>query len=537
MSALPASPKSATAEPGAPGWREAGTAMLAYLLLVLLAYRGTGLAMVAIWERSATFTHAFLVPPIVAWLVWRQRDVLRQLTPRAVPAMVPLLVVLAFGWWLGDLADVNAVMQLSFTALLVAGVPALLGWQVTRALMFPLAFLFFAVPIGEFMTPVLMQYTADFTVATLRASGIPVYREGLQFVIPSGRWSVVEACSGVRYLMASFMVGSLFGYLNYRSQRRRWLFCVLSLVVPVVANWLRAYLIVLVGHLSDNEIATGVDHLVYGWLFFGIVITALFFIGARWSEPDAPVADRVQAVGGQGGRPSAGRLLVVALAAAAAVVWPAWLQTPENLHAAPPRLALPEAAEPVWRSVEDPITDWQPAILGARATRSGSYAGPDGPGSRVGLHLAYFRQQQEGSKAVSSVNALVDPNDTAWRAEALGAADTAGAPPGVAAAGWRATTVTATGPVTALARPQLLVWRTYWVGGQFVGSDVQAKLLQAWMRLRGEPDDAAIVVIFTDLPADADAAGRARASQRLSAFAAAHQDTLLRVLDDARRQR
>lgn len=534
MSAVPVAHDSAPVAPPAPGWREAGAAMLAYLLLVLLAYRGTGLAMVAIWERSATFTHAFLVPPIVGWLVWRQREVLRQLTPRAVPAMVPVLVLLAFGWWLGDLADVNAVMQLAFTALLVAGVPALLGWQVSRALLFPLAFLFFAVPIGEFMTPVLMQYTADFTVTTLRASGIPVYREGLQFVIPSGRWSVVEACSGVRYLMASFMVGSLFGYLNYRSQRRRWVFCALSLVVPVVANWLRAYLIVLVGHLSNNEIATGVDHLVYGWLFFGIVITALFFIGARWSEADAPVADRVQAVGGSGGRSSAGRLMVVAVAAAAAVVWPAWLQTTDHAPATPPLLALPAAAQPVWRSVDETFTDWRPTTIGARAERSGTYAGPAG---RVGLHLAYFRQQQEGSKAVSSLNAIVDPNDTAWRGEALGAADTAGAPSGVAAAGWRATAVTAMGPGVLASRPQLLVWRTYWVGGQFVGHEVQAKLLQAWMRLRGEPDDAAIVVIFTELPADADAAARAAASRRLAGFAAAHQDTLLRALDDARRQR
>jgi len=216
------------------------------------------------------------------------------------------------------------------------------------------------------------------------------------------------------------------------------------------------------------------------------------------------------------------------------VVWPAWLQTTDHAPATPPLLALPAAAQPVWRSVDETFTDWRPTTIGARAERSGTYAGPAG---RVGLHLAYFRQQQEGSKAVSSLNAIVDPNDTAWRGEALGAADTAGAPSGVAAAGWRATAVTAMGPGVLASRPQLLVWRTYWVGGQFVGHEVQAKLLQAWMRLRGEPDDAAIVVIFTELPADADAAARAAASRRLAGFAAAHQDTLLRALDDARRQR
>ncbi|MBL0150818.1 MAG: archaeosortase/exosortase family protein [Ideonella sp.] len=119
---------------------------------------------------------------------------------------------------------------------------------------FPLGFAFFAVPIGEFALPVLMQWTADFTVGAL----------------------------------ASFMVGSLFGYLNYQSNKRRWIFVGLSLLVPVLANWVRAYMIVMLGHLSNNRLATGVDHLVYGWVFFGVVIMGLFTIGARWAEPPVP---------------------------------------------------------------------------------------------------------------------------------------------------------------------------------------------------------------------------------------------------------
>ena len=73
-------------------------------------------------------------------------------------------------------------------------------------------------------------------------------------MIPSGTWSVVEACSGVRYLMASFMVGTLFAYLNYRSTAPpRWIFVGVSIAVPIVANWLRAYLIVMLGHLSEQQ--------------------------------------------------------------------------------------------------------------------------------------------------------------------------------------------------------------------------------------------------------------------------------------------
>jgi exosortase len=86
-----------------------------------------------------------------------------------------------------------------------------------------------------------MEHTADFTLAALRLTGIPVYREGQFFSIPSGNWSVV--CSGLRYLIASVTVGVLYAHLTYRSALRRALFIAASIVVPIVANWLRAYMI------------------------------------------------------------------------------------------------------------------------------------------------------------------------------------------------------------------------------------------------------------------------------------------------------
>ncbi len=190
-------------------------------------------------------------------------------------------------WLAGDLVAVNAATQLALVSLIVLAVPAVLGWQVTRALAFPLAFLFFAVPIGDFLLPRMMEWTADFTVLALRASGIPVYREGLQFIIPSGAWSVVEACSGIRYLIASVTAGCLFAYLSYQSMLKRAVFIGVAIVVPLVANWVRAYLIVMLGHLSGNTIATGVDHLIYGWLFFGLVIGVIHTgrprAAARWT--------------------------------------------------------------------------------------------------------------------------------------------------------------------------------------------------------------------------------------------------------------
>ena len=146
-------------------------------------------------------------------------------------------------------------------------------------------------PLGEVLVPTLMDWTATFTVAALRASGVPVYQEGNFLVIPSGMWSIVEACSGLRYLIASLMVGCLYAYLSYRSPGRRVAFIAASLVLPIFANWLRAYMIVMLGHLSNNRLAVGVDHLIYGWIFFGLVMVLLLWIGSRWREDDPARSD------------------------------------------------------------------------------------------------------------------------------------------------------------------------------------------------------------------------------------------------------
>ncbi len=265
-------------------WPRTLLLLLATIAWVLFWYWDTAQAMVAIWARSDTYAHAFVVPPISLWLIWRKRKELALLTPEPTLWFILPIGATAFFWLMGELTAVNALTQFALVATLILAIISILGPRVSRAIAFPLAFLLLSVPVGDFMLPKLMEWTAWFTILALRASGIPVYQDGLQFVIPSGNWSVVEACSGIRYIIASVTVGTLFAYLNYVSLRRRLIFIALSFIVPVFANWLRAYMIVMIGHFSGNTLAVGVDHLIYGWVFFGIVIMAMFAIGARWSE-------------------------------------------------------------------------------------------------------------------------------------------------------------------------------------------------------------------------------------------------------------
>jgi exosortase A len=266
---------------------QAFAAVAGVLVAVLAAFAPTTLSMVEIWRRTETFTHGFLVIPVVLGFVWLRRADLARIPVRPARSALPLLLAAGLLWLLGKLSSSLAPSQLAVVAMVPATVAALFGWGWVRALAFPLAFLFFAVPFGEVFVPTLIDWTADFTVAAVAASGVPVYREANNFVIPSGRWSVVEACSGIRYLIASLMLGSLYAWMAYRSTRKRIAFIAAAIAVPLVANWLRAYGIVMLGHLSGNRIATGVDHLIYGWLFRRAATRAQARSGCR-----RPGADR-----------------------------------------------------------------------------------------------------------------------------------------------------------------------------------------------------------------------------------------------------
>jgi exosortase A len=480
-------------------------------LLALVLYRDTLATMVATWSESETFAHGFVVPPIALWLAWRRRADIAALAPTFAPAPSALLVVAAAGvaWLVGEAATVNALRQFALVTMLIALVPAVAGWPLARALMFPLGFLYFAVPFGEFLLPLLMRHTADFTVAALRATGIPVYRDGLEFVIPSGTWSVVEACSGVRYLIASAMGGALFAYLNYRSARRRALFMAFALALPIVANWLRAYFIVLIGHFSGNKLAVGIDHLIYGWLFFGVVIGVMFLVGMRWAEPEAPpvaapagASARATAASWRSAAAGVAALMVLALPPAAA-----W-RAERAVELAAPRLAPPRSLAQLAPADAAALPEWQPAFSRPAASFNQRYAVGLQP---VGLYVGYYRHQGADSKLVSSINMLVRSDDVHWNPVESGqrVLDTPlGAVP-VHAARLRQRVGLGDGA-------EMTLWRLYWIDGAFEASDARAKLRGAWQRLRGRGDDGAALVLYTAAPT------RAAADAALEAFVREH---------------
>jgi exosortase A len=254
-------------------------------MVTLFAFRQTMASMVTIWNGSSTYSYGFVIVPLCALLVWRRRDDLRTLHPTTSLLGLTLFFFSAGLWVAGNVADVQVIQHIALITMLDALVWTFLGNASVRVLRFALLFLFFAVPVGDSLVPLLQQWTAAFTVNALRLSGIPAVQDGLILSTPSGNWQVAEACSGIRYLIASIVIGVLVAGVAYRSWKRRITFLLLSALLPIIANAVRAYGIVVLAYLSGNAIATGVDHVIYGFVFFSLLTAILLTVAFRWSEP------------------------------------------------------------------------------------------------------------------------------------------------------------------------------------------------------------------------------------------------------------
>src|SRR5271166_670018 len=177
-------------------------AMLTFLCLAvaLIAFRETVQAMVTTWLNSRTFSHCVLVFPLSGYMVWRRRQRLAMLRPQPNPWGILVLGALSLTWLLGNIGEVRVLEEFSWIATLTAIIWTVLGTEVLRVIVFPLAFLFFAVPFGVSLIGPLQDVTAWFAVHALTWTGIPAVLEHRLLSVPSSTWTVAEACSGVRYL-------------------------------------------------------------------------------------------------------------------------------------------------------------------------------------------------------------------------------------------------------------------------------------------------------------------------------------------------
>ncbi len=448
----------------ASAWRAHLIALGVATLAILALHAGDAAHMVASWWTSATFNHVLLIPPLLGSLVWQRRDGLAELTPTAWWPGLGLVALGAIASLLGEAGEIALARHAGLVVMLQGAVIACLGPMVARALAFPLAFALFLIPAGEEILPQMQTLTARLAMVLLGWAGVPAELDGIFITTPAGWFEVAEACAGIVFLVAMAAYGALVANLCFRSWRRRIAFMAAALVIPILANAVRAFATIWIAGRIGAERATGFDHIVYGWIFFALVIALIWFAGRPFFDrkPGDPFFNPATLEDGRIGLPPAWIAAATIVLAAAPALW-----------AAPPELvpgpaSLPEVSG--WQRSRG--SDWSPAIPGAAIAR---YADEQG---RV-VDVAVVRLPLDDLPQIA--RAAAGPG-WAWTAEAE------------APSGARADRIASQRRV----REVVSLWR---VGNSAPTSAVGMKLAVMRTRLLGGRPEAAVAMVSSEDPA------------------------------------
>ena len=354
-----------------PAWRRSAAQLALTWLALIAAFAADWAAMLGQWWNSSTYNHILLVPLMIGWLAWQRRAAVITLHPAASRWGLLALLAAMLVWVTGAFSGLNLLRQAGAVGVLPAAVLLLCGPRITVALLFPLAYMAFLVPFGDELVPPLQTITATLTVLLVEASKIPATINGIFIDTPAGLFKVAEACSGVKFLIAMAALGVFVGNVCFRSWKRRATFFVLCLVVPIVANGIRAWATIYIAQSIGAERAGGIDHLIYGWVFFAVVIAAVIGVSWRFFDRaiDAPMVDlaRIEASPVLAWLDRAPIPAKLALLAAALITLGGlnWAQAAQALAAPLPRqVFLP--AVPGWQHTDYyPAAPWEPRAAGA----------------------------------------------------------------------------------------------------------------------------------------------------------------------------
>jgi exosortase A len=495
------------------GRRSTSWIALGVLVLVLgAAYYDSWKTLANTWLTDTTFSHGLLIIPLAVYLAWTKRAELARLPFSPSWVGVVLLVGALSVWLFGRLVHLRVLEHIGLVGALISFVPLVLGTAASRALMFPLGFVCFALPLGKELVPPLMEITADLSVFFLRITGVPVYREGMLLHIPAGTYEVARACSGIKFLTAAVALGAFYAYLNYRSMRKRLIFVGAAIVVAILSNGLRAYLLVLIGHLTDMTFRHDRWHIVLGYVVFGVALLLLFYAGSRYRDDDsAPVSEAAPPVAfgtRAAQRAPAGQLpllglLLLAVTPALARVLLASGGSNENIAV----MAAPVVPLDEWVARDAAGVAWRPQISGGIARVEGSYGRGEGT---VDVFIeVYPVPSADGAEMISYRNSIqADANERLY-------------PDRVIAAGVDGLTDLQVRETRVPGPPARLVWYWYDVAGEIEISPTRAKLAEALTLLK-QGRAAQRVVVLSTVEDTTDAA-----RDRLRGFLAAHQAQLL----------
>lgn len=388
------------------------------------------------WRVMPEYSYAMLLMPFIAcWIAARSTDL-----PPAAPASWLASASLVAGlvaWLVAYKAASSIGQQLLVPLILWTSVWTAFGLPIAARLAAPIACLYFAIPVWEFLVPGMQRLAVLVAETVLGWLGVPVHIDGVLVSIPEGTFQIAEGCAGRRYLIVALAIAGLLAGTGGMRPRRAAAFLALTAVLALVTNWVRVLTVIYAGHITHmTSYLVAREHLTLGWVLFALLMVVVCLIGARLMHADAPA---VSTAGPKPAYPVRALLLRPALPATVLLLC---IPVVGIVYASDPVQAARRGAGPVagtwpartgvWSGPVAADSKWQPRYPGAVLTGRAAYRAGD---ATVEVFVAEYRGEQRGAKLVSGANTLVPADWMIVRAGELASASR-GALPGAIGTRW-----------------------------------------------------------------------------------------------------
>src|SRR2546425_6958288 len=232
------------------------------------------------WYYDANYSHGFIVPIFVGYLIWRKREALSSLLPH--PSLSGLFVVLgSLGvLFIGQIGAELFLTRISLLGTILGLFLYFWGWALLRALAFPFCFLLLIIPLpalihNQIVFPLQLLASRFATGCLEGIRVVPVLREGNILILPNSTIQVVEACSGIRSLISLLALSLGYSYLAERNAVIRALLVLAMVPVAIVSNGIRVVGAALLTYYWGAKMAEGFFHWFSGWVIFLVAIILL----------------------------------------------------------------------------------------------------------------------------------------------------------------------------------------------------------------------------------------------------------------------
>ena len=482
-----------------PGWSLAAMLVTFVLLLTMIFYRQAVFYLAGIWNEISIgeYAHGYLVLAISLYLIVYNRKRLAKLTPCPAYSVFPLVFLSVLLLLAAILVDVQMLQAVGLLAVVFTVIWTLTGHQVMKILAFPVLFISFAIPVWFPLSPLLQNFTADVVFWLMRIIEVPAFRQENIITVPAGVFSVEEACSGLRYLLAALTLGSLYAYLNYVSLSARAAVVLIAAGTALLANILRVFIVVYLGYATEMQHPWVTDHLMLGWYLFGGLVLVLLFIDVRFYRHAPAIAGTVTESTATGsvvaemaaeeGSAAAischqGRsqyFIIAGLCVAVLSIGPVIVYQQNNQQhtsAADINVVLPGGIKG-WSGPMTSANDWLPEYHGAISAKSDYLV----QGKNVSLFIAYYPFQKQGTEVINDLNRI--SNKKSWRTKYSHAR-----------LKQRQAFDVMEQVIENSQNNKRLVWYWYNIGGQLTVNKYEAKVLQLAGLLMGQPQAYMVAV-------------------------------------------